>query len=150
MDVLEYTAQRFVLVHKRTMSIMFGFTLLGAGLVMFGFFSINPAYPWLGLPLFIGGLLMLLTAAPQSYVTFDKVLGKMEIQRRWVYFKKQLTQFPLEAISGVRTVVNEKDNTRFKVEIEAGNTWYPLTEMWLNDAHDRESLEERIRTYLAG
>ena len=150
MDVLEYTAQRFVLVHKRTLSLMFGFTLLGAGVVMFGFIKINPAYPWLGLPLFLVGIIMLLTSAPQSYVTFDKVLGKMEIQRRWVYFKRQLTQFPLEAVSGVRTVIHEKDKTRFRVEIEAENTWYPLTEMWLNDSNDRETLEDRVRSYLEG
>ncbi|MFK7973130.1 MAG: hypothetical protein AB8F95_22360 [Bacteroidia bacterium] len=150
MDVLEYNAQRFILVHRRTMPIMIGATLFGAGLVLFGFFKINPAYPILGIPLFIGGLAMLFMSAPQSYVTFDKESGKMEIQRRWVYFKKQLTQVPLSDVTDVRTVHNEKNASQFKVEVKAKDTWLPFTNMWLKDEYNRTHLEGKVRAFLKG
>jgi len=150
MDVLEYNAERFILMHKRSLSIMFGFTFFGAGLVLMGFFKINPAYPLLGLPLLIGGLVMLGTAAPQSYITFDRVVGKMEIQRRWVYFKKRLIQYPLDAIQDVRTTTHDTDPRKFKVEILAEGNWVPFTELWIKDDYNKANLEAKVRAFLQG
>lgn len=148
MDVLEYNAERFILMHKRSLPLMFGFTFFGAGLVLLGFFKINSAYPLLGLPLLIGGLAMLFMSAPQSYITFDKVVGKMEIQRRWVYFKKQLIQFPLGDIHDVRTTNHDTDPRKFKVEILAGGNWIPFTELWIKDDYNKANLEAKVRAFL--
>ncbi|MEZ4686505.1 MAG: hypothetical protein R3B47_10690 [Bacteroidia bacterium] len=148
MDVLEYTAQRFILVHKRSLPIMLGMTMLGAGIVMISFMVINRAYPWFGLPLVLGGLVILFTTAPQSYITFDKTVGKMEIQRRWVYFKKIIIQHPLGEISDVRTVLDEKDKQKFRVEVKAGQQWLPFTESWIRDSYNRENLEAKVRAFL--
>jgi hypothetical protein len=148
MDVLEYTAQRFILMHKRTLPIMLGMTLFGAGIIMISFIVINKTYPWLGFPLLIAGLATLFSSAPQSYITFDKEKHKMEIQRRWVYFKKVLIQHPLEDVRDVRTSLNSNDSSKFKVEIKVGDQWLPFTESWIRDEYNKNNLEGKVRAFL--
>jgi hypothetical protein len=148
MDVLEYTAQRFILMHKRSMPIMLGMTFFGAGLIMISFMVINPTYPWLGLPLLLIGLAILFTSAPQSYVTFDKAERKMEIQRRWIYFRKEIIQHPLQSVSDVRTSMHSEDARRFKVEVQVGDAWLPFTESWIMDDYNKANLEAKVRAFL--
>lgn len=148
MDVLEYTINRLVLKHKRTIPLTLGATFIGAGIVLCGFVGIDEAYIYAGIPLVILGIVVLLTAAPESYITLDRTVRKLEIQRRSVLGKKELLQFNFEEIEEVRIQDHPTKPQQFRVEVKAKNNWHPLTKVWLKDSYTRESLAGKMLAFL--